>query len=83
MVQVLLSDGDGIIQDGNAPIHTAHVVNNWYEDYENELEHMEWPPQSPNLNIIEHLRFVLERQVRNCYPSPSSQKEVDQVLMEE
>ena len=71
MVQALFPDGDGIFQADNAPIHTTHVVTNWYEEHDSELEHIEWPPQSPNLNIIEHLWCVLERQVRNRYPPPS------------
>ena len=83
MVQASLFDGDGIFEDGNAPIHTTHMGKNWYHEHEGELEHMEWPPQSLNLNIIEHLWCVLERQVRNRYPPQSCPKELEQVLMEE
>ena len=44
MVQVLFSDGDGIFQNDNAPIHTGHVVKNRYEAHESDLEHAEWSP---------------------------------------
>ena len=32
IVHVLFSDGDGIFQNDNAPIHTAHVVKNQYKE---------------------------------------------------
>ena len=61
MVQALFPDGDGILSDDNATMPTAHAVKNWYEELESGLEHIEWPPQSQYLNIIEHLWCVLER----------------------
>ena len=64
MVQALFLDGDGIFQDDNVPIHNAQIVNFWYRKHESEIEHMEWPPQSQDLNIVEHLWRVLERQAR-------------------
>ena len=69
MVQALFSNVDDIFQDTNAPIHTAHVVKNLYEEHECELKHMEWPPQSPDIKIIENLLCVLELLFRNrCSP---------------
>ena len=42
---------------------------------------MEWSLQSLNINIIEQLRCVLERQVRNLYPPPFTLKELEKVLI--
>ena len=47
------------------------------------LEHMDWPPQSPDFNIIDHLWCVLVRQVRNRYLLLACLKELEQVLMAE
>lgn len=54
MAQTLFPNGGAIFQDDNAPIHTARVVQNWHE-HESEVKHLGWTPQSPNLNMIEHL----------------------------
>ena len=51
MVQALFPDGD-IYQDDNSPIHSVHVVKNWCDKHGSDLEHMELPQQSLNLNII-------------------------------
>ena len=72
MVQTFFPNIDGIFQEEN-------VVTNWYEEHESELEHMEWPPQSPDLDIIEHLLCIQEQQVRNSYPPPSWVKLCDYI----
>ena len=69
------SDGDIIIQDDNVLIHTAHAIKNWYDEHERKLEHMNWPPQSADFNIIEYLRCII-------YPLPCL-KEQEQVVMKE
>jgi hypothetical protein len=67
----------------NAPLHTAGTVQSWFEDHEGELQHLPWPAQSPDLNIIEPLWSVLETRVRNRFPPPTPLKQLEDVLQEE
>ena len=65
MVQDFFLEGNTIFQDDNAPIYKAKVVTKWLEEHSSEVEHLIWPLQSPNLNIIKHLSSILEKQVRS------------------
>jgi hypothetical protein len=64
------------------PIHTAGIVQIQFEENGGELQHLTWPPQSPNLNIIEPLWSVLETRVRNRFPLPTYLKKLEDVLQE-
>lgn len=83
MVQTLFPNGDGVFQDDKAPVHTAHIVQDWFAEHEDEVSHLPWPPQSPDINIIEPLWATLEKKVRDRYPPPSSLSELATVLQEE
>jgi hypothetical protein len=55
MIKTLFPNNAAVFQGGNASIHTAGTVQSWLEVYEGELQHLPWPAQSPDLNIIEPL----------------------------
>jgi transposase len=51
-----------IFQHNNAPCHKAKVLSTWLE--ENNITVLDWPPQSPDMNPIEHLWDVLETKLK-------------------
>ena len=51
-----------LFMDDNAPVHRAHTVKN-YKD-QNEVSSMEWPAQSPDLNIIENIWLYMKRELQ-------------------
>ena len=57
---------DSIFMHDNAPIHNAHIVHNWLQ--EEEIELMEWPLYSPDLNPIENLWKLLKAEIIRAHP---------------
>jgi hypothetical protein len=55
IIQTLFPNSDAVFQNNSVPIHTAGTVQSRVEEHEGELQHLPWPAQLPNLNIIEPL----------------------------
>ncbi|GBN76504.1 Transposable element Tc1 transposase [Araneus ventricosus] len=60
--------GNGIFQQDNAPCRKARIVLEWFEEHTDEFHLMSWPPNSLDLNPMEHISDVMEGQLRAQTP---------------
>jgi len=40
-----------VYQHNNAPTNTARLVTEWFDEHKSEVENLQWPAQSSDLNI--------------------------------
>jgi hypothetical protein len=82
MIQTFFPNNEAVFQDDSASILTAGTVQSWFEEHEGDVRHHSWLEQSPDLYITEPLWSVLETKVKNRFPTPTSLKQLEDVLQE-
>ncbi len=72
---------DGYFQQDNAPCHKAQIISDWFLEHDNEFTLLTWPPQSPDLNPIEHLWDLVEREICFMDVQPTNLQQLCDAIM--
>ncbi len=72
---------DGYFQQDNAPCHKAQIISDWFVEHDNEFTLFKSPPQSTDLNPIEHLWDVVEREIRIMDVQPTNLQQLRDAVM--
>ena len=65
---------DFVFQQDNDPKHTSKTAKRWFEN--NNIEVLDWPPQSPDLKPIEHHWHELKLKLSSYETKATSVREL-------
>ncbi len=72
---------DDYFQQDNAPCHKAQIISDWFLEHDNEFTLLKCPPQSPDLNPIEHLWDVEEREIHIMDVQPTNLQQLRDAIV--
>jgi hypothetical protein len=74
MPEIEASDVELIFMQDNARPHTARVITDYY--HENNVQMLDWPPQSPDLNPIEQIWAIMKQKLYTQKSFPKNKSEL-------
>ncbi|KAK3570575.1 hypothetical protein QTP86_022521 [Hemibagrus guttatus] len=76
-----LETSERFCDQDNAPCHKAEMVQEWFDDHNTQFEVLTPPPNSPDLNPIQHLWDVLDKQVPSMEAPPHNLQNLKDLLL--
>ncbi|KAK3536457.1 hypothetical protein QTP86_012613 [Hemibagrus guttatus] len=69
------------LDEDNAPCHKAEMLQEWFDDHNNQFEVLTPPPNSPDLNPIQLLWDVLDKQVPSMEAPPHNLQDLKDLML--
>ncbi len=61
--------------------HKAQIISDWSLEHDNAFTLLKWPPQSADLNPIEHIWDVVERKIHIMDVQPTNLQQLRDAIM--